>query len=90
VCGGLCRVLVILEIKKKHSLVLVIDGERERVEKDPSLVDSSTGIRFLVNQTSVKQITCVTCVYCLCFVCLLPLYVLFHYSLLILFCVASS
>jgi hypothetical protein len=51
---------VILEIKKKHSLVLAIGGERERVEKDPSLVDSSTGIRFLVNQTSVKQITCVT------------------------------
>jgi hypothetical protein len=23
----------------------VIDGERERVEKDPSLVDSSTGTR---------------------------------------------
>jgi hypothetical protein len=37
---------VILEIKKKSSPVLVIGGERERVEKDPSLVDSSTGIRF--------------------------------------------
>jgi hypothetical protein len=56
---------VILEIKKKHSPVLVIGVERERVEKDPSLVDSSMGIRFLVNRTSVKQITCVTCVYCL-------------------------
>jgi hypothetical protein len=56
---------VILEIKKKHSPVLVIGGERERVEKDPSLVDSSTRIRFLVNRTSVKQITRVTCVYCL-------------------------
>ena len=44
-CGGLCGVLVILEIKKKHSPVLVIGGERERVEKDPSLVDSSTGTR---------------------------------------------
>jgi hypothetical protein len=37
---------VILEIKRKSSPVLVIGGERERVEKDPSLVDSSTGIRF--------------------------------------------
>jgi hypothetical protein len=37
---------VILEKKKKSSSVLVVDGERERVEKDPSLVDSSTGIRF--------------------------------------------
>jgi hypothetical protein len=36
--------------KKKHSPVLVIGGERERVEKDPSLVDSSTGIRFLVTE----------------------------------------
>jgi hypothetical protein len=54
---------VILEIKKKHSPVLVIGGERESVEKDPSLVDFSNGIRFLVNRTSVKQITHVTCVY---------------------------
>jgi hypothetical protein len=54
VYGGPCGVLVILEIKKKHSPVLVIGGERERVEKDSSLVDSSTGIRFLVNRTSVK------------------------------------
>jgi hypothetical protein len=37
---------VILEIKKKSSPVLVIGGEMKRVEKDPSLVDSSTGIRF--------------------------------------------
>jgi hypothetical protein len=65
VCGGPCGVLVILEIKKKHLPVLVIGGEREMVEKDPSLVDSSTGISFLVNRTSVKKITCVTCVYCL-------------------------
>jgi hypothetical protein len=55
---------VILEINKKHSSVLVIGGEG-KVEKDPSLVDSSTGIRFLVNRASVKQITRVTCVYCL-------------------------
>jgi hypothetical protein len=34
---------VILE--KKSSPVLVIGGERERVEKDPFLVDSSTGTR---------------------------------------------
>jgi hypothetical protein len=65
VCGGPCGVLVILENKKNHSSVLVIVGERERDEKDLSLVDSSMGIRFLVNRTSVKQITCVTCVYCL-------------------------
>jgi hypothetical protein len=54
---------VILEIKNKHSPVLVIGRERERVEKDPFLVDSSTGIRFLVNRTPLKQITRVTCVY---------------------------
>jgi hypothetical protein len=65
VSGGPCGVLVILEIKKKHSPVFMIGGERERVEKDPSLVDSSTEIRFLVNRTSVKQITLVTYVYCL-------------------------
>jgi hypothetical protein len=35
---------MILE-KKKSSSVLVIGGERERVEKDLSLVDSSTGTR---------------------------------------------
>jgi hypothetical protein len=35
---------VILE-KKKSSPVLVIGGEREMVERDPSLVDSSTGTR---------------------------------------------
>jgi hypothetical protein len=38
-------------------------GERERVEKDSSFVDFSTGIRFLVNRTSLKQIIRVTCVY---------------------------
>jgi hypothetical protein len=37
--------------KKKHSSVLVTVGERERVEKDLSFVDSSTGIRFMVNRT---------------------------------------
>jgi hypothetical protein len=37
---------VILE-KKKSSPVLVIGGEMERVEKDLSLVDSSTGTRPL-------------------------------------------
>jgi hypothetical protein len=47
--------------------------EREMVEKDLSFVDSSVGIRFLVNWTLAKQITCVTCVYCMWFVCLLPL-----------------
>jgi hypothetical protein len=35
---------VILE-KKESSPVLVIGGERERVERDPFLVDSSTGTR---------------------------------------------
>jgi hypothetical protein len=63
----------LLTKKKKHSPVLVISGERERVGKDPSLVDSSTKIRFLVNRTSVKQITRVSCVYCLSFVCFLSL-----------------
>jgi hypothetical protein len=51
--------------KKKHSPVLVIVGEREMVEKDPSFVDYSMGIRFLVNRTSVKQIIHFSCVYCL-------------------------
>jgi hypothetical protein len=54
---------ILLTNKKEYSLVLVTIGERERVEIDPSLVDSSTGIRFLVNRTSVKQITSVTCVF---------------------------
>jgi hypothetical protein len=65
-CGWSCGDFGLLLTKKKeHSSVLVTVGERERVEKDPSFVDSSTRIRFLVNQTSVKQITHVTCVYCL-------------------------
>jgi hypothetical protein len=64
-CGWPCGDFGLLLTKKKHSPVLVIGGERERVEKDPSLVDSSTGIRFLVNRTSVKQITRVSCIYCL-------------------------
>jgi hypothetical protein len=44
VCGDPCGVLSDLE-KKKSSPVLVIGGERERVERDPSLVDSSMGTR---------------------------------------------
>jgi hypothetical protein len=65
-CGWPCGDFGLLLTKKKeHSSVLITIGERERVEKDPSLVDSSTGIRFLVNRISVKQITRVTCVYCL-------------------------
>jgi hypothetical protein len=35
--------------KKENSLVLVTVGERERVEKDPYFVDSSTWIKFMVN-----------------------------------------
>jgi hypothetical protein len=61
----LAKTSLLLTKKKEHSPVLVTAGERERVEKDSSLVGSSMGIRFLVNRTSVKQITCVTCVYCL-------------------------
>jgi hypothetical protein len=73
-CGWPCGDFgLLLTKKKKNSPVLVTVGERERVVKYPSLVDSSTGIRFLVNWTSVKQITRVTCVYCLRFVCLLAL-----------------
>jgi hypothetical protein len=46
-CGWPCGDFGLLLTKKKKSLpVLVIGGEMERVEKDPSLVDSSTGIRF--------------------------------------------
>jgi hypothetical protein len=65
-CGWPCGDFGLLFTKKKeNSSVLVTVGERERVEKDSSLVDSSMGIMFLVNRTSVKQITRVTCVYCL-------------------------
>jgi hypothetical protein len=46
-CGWPCGDFgLLLTKKKKSSPVLVIGGERERVEKDLSLVDSSTGIRF--------------------------------------------
>ena len=44
-CGWPCGDFGLLLKKKKSSSVLVIGGERERVEKDPSLVDSSTGTR---------------------------------------------
>jgi hypothetical protein len=55
-CGWPCGDFGLLLTKKKeHSPVLVTVGERERVEKDPSLVDSSMGIRFLVNRTSVNK-----------------------------------
>jgi hypothetical protein len=65
-CGWPCGDFGLLLTKKKeHYPVLVTIGERERVEKDSFLVDSSTGIRFLVNRTSVNQITGVTYVYCL-------------------------
>jgi hypothetical protein len=53
---------LLLRKRKEHSPVLVTVGERESVEKDSFFVDSSTGIRFLMNRTSVKQITRVTCV----------------------------
>jgi hypothetical protein len=33
----------LLLTNKEHSLILMIVGERERVEKDPSFMDSSTG-----------------------------------------------
>jgi hypothetical protein len=53
-CGWPCGDFgLLLTKKKKSSPVLVIDGERERVEKDPSLVDSSTGIRF--SRTEPRQ-----------------------------------
>jgi hypothetical protein len=39
--------LGVLEIEKKAQSVSVTVWERKRVERDPSLVDSSTGIRFL-------------------------------------------
>jgi hypothetical protein len=63
-CGWPCGDFGLsLTKKKQHSPVLVTVRERERVEKDTSLVDSSTGIRFLVKRTSVKQIThIITCV----------------------------
>jgi hypothetical protein len=45
-CGWPCGDFgLLLTKKKKNSLVLVIGGERERVERDPSSVDSSTGTR---------------------------------------------
>jgi hypothetical protein len=52
--------------KEEGTLAGLGDHWKEgRIEKDPSLVDSSMGIRFLVNRSSIKQITRVTCVYCL-------------------------
>ena len=46
-CGWPCGDFgLLLTKKKKSSPVLVIGGERERLEKYSSLVDSSTGIRF--------------------------------------------
>jgi hypothetical protein len=73
-CGWPCGYFtLLLTKKKKYSLVFVTVGERESVERNPSFVDSLIGIRFLVNQTSVKQIIRVCCAYCLWFVCFLPL-----------------
>jgi hypothetical protein len=60
---GLAETLVFVDKEEGTLAVLVTVGERERVEKDPFLVDSSTGIRLLVNRTSVKQITHVIYVY---------------------------
>jgi hypothetical protein len=48
VCGDPCGVFVILEIKKKQSIGLGDRlRERERVEKDPAFVASSTQNRFI-------------------------------------------
>jgi hypothetical protein len=59
ICGWPCRdSRLLLTKKKEHSPVLVTVGERKRVEKYSTFVDSLTGIRFSVNRTSVKQITC--------------------------------
>ena len=54
-CGDPCRVLVILEIKKKHSTGLSDRLREERVEKDPAFVASSTGNMFI--GTCRKQVT---------------------------------
>jgi hypothetical protein len=54
-CGWPCGDFGLLLTKKKeNSPVLVTIGERERVEKDPSLVHSSMGIRFLVKPNLAK------------------------------------
>jgi hypothetical protein len=81
---------VILEIKKKSSPVLVIGGESKRVEKDPSLVDSSTGIRFSRTEPRENK-SPVSLVFIACdlFVFFLSI-VLLQYPLLTLLCVASS
>jgi hypothetical protein len=46
VCGGPCRVLVILEIKK-HSTGLSDRLREGKGGKDPTFVASSTGSRFI-------------------------------------------
>jgi hypothetical protein len=46
VCGDPCGVLVILEIKKKHSTGLSDRLREGRVEKDPASVASSMGRKF--------------------------------------------
>jgi hypothetical protein len=54
----------------KEEGTLAVHGDRWREVKgwkNLFFVDSSTGIRFLVNWTSVKQIIRVSCVYCLWF-----------------------
>jgi hypothetical protein len=47
VCGDPCRVLVILEIKKKHSNGLSDRLREGKVENDPAFVASSMGSRFI-------------------------------------------
>jgi hypothetical protein len=68
----------------------VIGGERERVERDPSLVDSSTGTRPSraeprKNKSPVSRVL----IACDLFVLSLSKFFL-HYSLLILFGIALS
>jgi hypothetical protein len=46
VCGGPCGVLLILEIKKKHSTCLSDRLREGNGRKDPASVASSTGSKF--------------------------------------------
>jgi hypothetical protein len=47
VCGDPCRVFVILEIKKKHSIGLSDRLREGKGRKDPTFMASSTGSRFI-------------------------------------------
>jgi hypothetical protein len=78
--------------KKKSSPVLVIGGERERVERDPSLADSSTGLGLRgpnLGKTNHLCLLCLLLVICLFFLFLSSLALLFANIILCCFKINS-